>query len=60
MDDLTSADQARFLGVIDELELYGLKASRLVFKPLEGKLWEIKFGTQSAATEFYMSCLKKI
>lgn len=41
-------EQARFLEIIDELEVHGLSASRIVFKPLEGKLWEIKFTTQAA------------
>lgn len=37
IDDLPKADQARFLEVIDEIELNGLSASRIIFKPLEGK-----------------------
>ena len=45
IDGLSGADQARFLEIIDEIELHGLSASRLIFKPLEGKLWEIKFNT---------------
>ena len=48
IDDLSSFDQARFFEVIDEIERHGLSASRLIFKPLEGKLWEIKFNTSSA------------
>jgi hypothetical protein len=43
IDDLTVADQARFVEVIDEIEKNGLSAARVVFKPIEGKLWEIKF-----------------
>lgn len=48
IDGLSLDDQARFLEVIDEIEKHGLSASRLIFKPLEGKLWEIKFSTSSA------------
>ncbi|MFZ4403967.1 MAG: type II toxin-antitoxin system RelE/ParE family toxin [Pseudobdellovibrionaceae bacterium] len=48
IDSLSSIDQARFLEVIDEIELNGLSASRVIFKPLEGKLWEIKFNTASS------------
>lgn len=45
IDKLPDEDQARFLEVIEEVENYGLNAARLIFKPLEGKLWEIKFKT---------------
>ncbi|OYZ11956.1 MAG: hypothetical protein B7Y39_19075 [Bdellovibrio sp. 28-41-41] len=48
IDDLPKADQARFLEVIDEIELNGLSASRIIFKPLEGKLWEIKFNSPTS------------
>ena len=49
IDGLRASEQARFLEVIDEIELQGLSASRLIFKPLEGKLWEIKFSTPAAS-----------
>jgi phage-related protein len=48
IDGLQASDQARFLEVIDEIEQHGLSASRLIFKPLEGKLWEIKFNAPAA------------
>lgn len=43
IDGLPKEDQARFLEVIDEIEANGLSAARVIFKPIEGKLWEIKF-----------------
>ncbi len=47
IDKLPQADQARFLEIIKEIEERGLSAARLIFKPLEGKLWEIKFKVKS-------------
>jgi len=43
IDKLPEPDQARFLDVLTEIESCGLNAVRVIFKPLEGKLWEIKF-----------------
>ena len=43
IEDLSKADQARFAEVIVGLSEYGLSYSRVQFKPLRGKLWEIKF-----------------
>ena len=43
IDALPQADQARFLEILEEVERNGLNAARVIFKPLEGKLWEIKF-----------------
>lgn len=41
--DLQKPDQARFAEVIVGLEEFGLAYTRVTFKPLRGKLWEIKF-----------------
>jgi phage-related protein len=46
VDKLTEKDQARFNEVFNEIETHGLNASRLIFKPIEGKLWEIKFKSE--------------
>ena len=54
IDGLRASDQARFLEVIDEIELQGLSASRLIFKPLEGKLWRLSLAPQLLAIEFCM------
>jgi len=40
---LQKQDQARFAEVIDGIEKYGLSYARVQFKPLRGKLWEVKF-----------------
>ena len=40
---LPKADQARFAEVIVGIEELGLAYSRVTFKRLRGKLWEIKF-----------------
>ena len=41
--DLPKGDQARFADVFEGIEKYGLDCPRVQFKPLRGKLWEIKF-----------------
>jgi phage-related protein len=43
---LKKTDKARFAEVIDGIEAHGLAYSRVQFKPLRGKLWEIKFPSQ--------------
>ncbi len=43
IEGLAESDQARFFEVSEEIELNGLEAARVIFKPLQGKLWEIKF-----------------
>ncbi len=40
---LPKADQARFADVFKGIREYGLECPRVTFKPLRGKLWEIKF-----------------
>lgn len=45
----SKADQARFAEVIVGLEEFGLSYSRVQFKPLRGKLWEIKFKAQDGS-----------
>lgn len=40
---LSTDDQARFADVYDGIKKYGLECPRVEFKPLSGKLWEIKF-----------------
>lgn len=59
IDGLYLTDQARFLEIIDEIERHGLSASRLIFKPLEGKLWEIKFSTQAVGYRVLYVMLEK-
>ncbi|MBC7753069.1 MAG: type II toxin-antitoxin system RelE/ParE family toxin [Moraxellaceae bacterium] len=45
--DLPKLDQARFADVFEGIEKYGLDCPRVQFKPLRGKLWEIKFNAKS-------------
>ena len=48
IDKLPESDQARFIEVFEEVEESGLGAVRVIFKPIEGKLWEIKFRAPTA------------
>ena len=48
IDKLPGSDQARFLEAIDEIETHGFNAGRIVFKPIDGKLWEIKFKSKTS------------
>ena len=43
---LPKEDQVRFLDVYKGIKEYGLEYPRATFKPLEGKLWEIKFSAK--------------
>jgi phage-related protein len=40
---LSAMDQARFADVYTGITTHGLSCPRVIFKPLTGKLWEIKF-----------------
>jgi phage-related protein len=55
IDSLPEDDQARFIEVLQEIEEHGLAAVRVVFKQIEGKLWEIKFrSARSGYRVFYI------
>lgn len=43
MEKLSAKDKAKFAEVLSGLLEYGLEYSRAQFKPLRGKIWEIKF-----------------
>lgn len=45
IEGLAKSDQVRFAEVADGIERHGLECPRVIFRQLEGKLWEIKFGT---------------
>lgn len=47
IDDLSKPDQARFIDVYSGICEFGLEYDRADFRQLRGKLWEIKFKTQS-------------
>lgn len=59
IDALPKADQARFFEVIDEIEENGLSAVRVIFKPIEGKLWEIKFKGRSSSYRIFYCLIEK-
>ena len=44
---LSKTDQARFAEIYEGILQYGLDYPRVTFKAIKGKLWEIKFKTQS-------------
>jgi len=45
IERLSKPDQARFAEIADGIERLGLGCPRVAFRQLDGKLWEIKFGT---------------
>lgn len=59
IDKLPHEDQARFLEVIEEIEVHGFSAARVIFKPLEGKLWEIKFRSIHSGYRVFYVLLEK-
>ncbi len=59
IDKLPEIDQARFLEVLDEIERYGLEAGRVIFKPIDGKLWEIKFKAKTKGYRILYVLLKQ-
>lgn len=46
MLSLPKSDQARFADVYTGIREYGLSCPRVTFKPLRGKLWEVKFSAK--------------
>jgi phage-related protein len=44
---LRAEDRARFAEVYEGIKRHGFRCPRLIFKPLIGKLWEIKFNAES-------------
>lgn len=47
ISELPKHDKARFTDVFEGIENYGFDCPRVQFKPLRGKLWEIKFNAPS-------------
>ena len=43
IESLPRSDQARFAEVYDGIIKHGLDCPRVIFKPIKGKLWEVKF-----------------
>ena len=59
IDKLQEEDQARFLEVVDEIETHGFSAARVIFKPIDGKLWEIKFRSSRSSYRVFYAVLEK-
>jgi phage-related protein len=59
IDRLPDRDKARFMDVVEELEQNGLQAARLVLKPIEGKLWEVKFRSYSGSFRILYTMITK-
>ena len=49
IEGLPKGDKARFVDVFEGIEKHGLDCPRVQFKPLRGKLWEIKFNAQGGS-----------
>ena len=49
--DLNTQEKARVLAALSDVEVHGLDAIRVMFRQIEGKLWEIKI---SAHRIFYV------
>lgn len=45
MDSQSLADQAKFWAVYKSIQQYGLGCPNVIFRQLQGKLWEIKFSS---------------
>ena len=43
IEGISKSDKARFAEVFENIEKHGFGCPRVTFKPLRGKLWEIKF-----------------
>jgi len=50
---LPKADQARLLEAILSIEEFGLSCPRVQFKPIRGKLWEIKIKAPGGGYRFF-------
>lgn len=59
IDGLHKEDLARFLEVVEEIEAHGFSASRVQFKPIEGKLWEVKFHARTSGYRVFYCMLEK-
>jgi len=43
IDSLSNDEAAKIVAAIDDIRIGGLEGSSLVFRHIDGKLWEIKF-----------------
>ncbi len=59
LDRLPERDKARFMEAIEEIEQNGLLAARVIFKPIDGKLWEIKLRSYSGGYRVFYVMVSK-
>lgn len=45
MEDLSKSERARLLEALDQIEQDGFDAVRVIFRHIQGKLWELKIST---------------
>ncbi|MBI4041498.1 MAG: type II toxin-antitoxin system RelE/ParE family toxin [Deltaproteobacteria bacterium] len=53
LKDLSREDKAHILAVFEDIKKYGLNAMGCQFRPIEGKLWEIKIRTRGGGWRFF-------
>ena len=56
---LPTGDKARFIEVIKLIEEYGFKSCGVIFKHIEGKLWEIKFKSLNSGFRIFYTMIEK-
>ena len=59
IQSLPKRDMARCLEVVVGLEDYGFACQRVRFKPLRGKLWEVKFQSSGGGYRFLYVLMKQ-
>jgi hypothetical protein len=59
IESLPKADQERFAEVYEGILKHGIDCPRAVFKPIKGKLWEVKFKAEVGSIGFCMPLLTK-
>lgn len=53
LEDLNRQDKAQILAVFEDIKIYGFNAIGCQFRPIEGKLWEIKIRTTGGGWRFF-------
>jgi hypothetical protein len=54
LQSLEKPDRAKIFGCLESIEEFGFDCSRVDFRQIDGKLWEIKIKTASADSDFFM------
>ena len=53
LDEIPRQDKSQILAVFEDIKNYGLNALGCQFRPIEGKLWEIKIRTSGGGWRFF-------